>query len=62
MNEGTNAVIVCHALTGNTEVDDWWGDLLGPGRALDPEIVILSSRQMYWVLLMAVFLLLSDKP
>ena len=35
--DGTNAVLVCHALTGNTEVDDWWGDLLGPGKALDPE-------------------------
>lgn len=34
---GTNAVIVCHALTGDTNVDDWWGALLGTGRALDPE-------------------------
>lgn len=32
-----NAVLVCHALTGSPDVDDWWGDLLGPGRALDPE-------------------------
>jgi homoserine O-acetyltransferase len=31
-----NAVLVCHALTGGTEVDEWWGGLLGPGRALDP--------------------------
>lgn len=33
---GDNAVLVCHALTGNTNVDEWWGPLLGPGRALDP--------------------------
>ncbi len=33
---GDNAVIVCHALTGDTDVADWWGGLLGPGRALDP--------------------------
>jgi homoserine O-acetyltransferase len=33
---GTNAVVVCHALTGDTDVADWWGGLLGPGRALDP--------------------------
>jgi homoserine O-acetyltransferase len=33
---GTNAVLVCHALTGDTDVADWWGDLLGPGRAIDP--------------------------
>lgn len=34
---GTNAVLVCHALTGSPDVDRWWGDLLGPGRALDPD-------------------------
>jgi len=33
---GDNAVVVCHALTGDTNVADWWGGLLGPGRALDP--------------------------
>jgi len=33
---GTNAVLVCHALTGDTAVDEWWGGLLGPDRALDP--------------------------
>jgi homoserine O-acetyltransferase len=32
-----NAVLVCHALTGSPDVDAWWPDLLGPGRALDPD-------------------------
>jgi homoserine O-acetyltransferase len=32
-----NVVIVCHALTGNTDVDDWWAPLLGPGRVLDTD-------------------------
>jgi homoserine O-acetyltransferase len=32
-----NAVLVCHALTGNTAVNDWWGGMLGPGRALDTD-------------------------
>jgi homoserine O-acetyltransferase len=32
-----NAVLVCHALTGSPDLDAWWPDLLGAGRALDPD-------------------------
>lgn len=34
---GDNAVLVCHALTGSADVDQWWERVLGPGRALDPD-------------------------
>lgn len=28
-------ILVFHALTGSSEVDAWWGPLVGPGKALD---------------------------
>lgn len=32
-----NAVLVCPALTGDSDLSTWWPELLGPGQALDPE-------------------------
>lgn len=29
-------MVICHALTGSADVEDWWGPLLGPSRAFDP--------------------------
>ncbi|KAJ3159978.1 homoserine O- acetyltransferase [Geranomyces michiganensis] len=36
--EGTNAMVVCHALSGSADVEDWWGPLLGSGKAFDPDV------------------------
>ena len=33
---GDNAVWVCHALTGSSDVESWWPALFGAGEALDP--------------------------
>jgi len=30
------ATLVCHALTGNADADEWWKDLFTQGRILDP--------------------------
>ncbi|KAF8525208.1 Alpha/Beta hydrolase protein [Hysterangium stoloniferum] len=30
-----NVMIICHALTGSADVQDWWGPLMGPGKAFD---------------------------
>jgi homoserine O-acetyltransferase len=44
---GANAVLVCHAITGDTHVtgrsghghptDGWWDDMVGPGRPIDTD-------------------------
>lgn len=31
------AVLVPHALTGSSRVTDWWGELVGSGKTIDPE-------------------------
>ena len=33
----SNVIWVCHALTANAAVDDWWPNMLGKGLLLDPE-------------------------
>ena len=36
-NGTTNIVLVEHALTGDSNAADWWGSLIGPGKALDTD-------------------------
>lgn len=31
-----NVLLICHALTGSSDVHDWWGPLLGTGLTFDP--------------------------
>ena len=30
-----NVLVLCHALSGSSDVEDWWGPLMGPGKAFD---------------------------
>lgn len=32
-----NAVVVCHALTGSSDVTEWWPGIVGPGLAVDTD-------------------------
>ncbi|KAI0011808.1 homoserine O-acetyltransferase [Xylariaceae sp. FL0662B] len=37
LNEtGDNVLVVCHALTGSSDISDWWSPLVGYGKAFDP--------------------------
>lgn len=36
-SSGDNVVWICHALTANSDVMDWWKGLIAPGHAIDPE-------------------------
>ena len=35
--QANNVVWVCHALTANSEVADWWPGMVGEGKLLDPD-------------------------
>lgn len=35
--EGTNALVICHPISGDALVSDWWAPLFGPGRVLDTD-------------------------
>ena len=38
LNEHKNNVIwVCHALTANSDISDWWKNMFGEGKTFDPE-------------------------
>ncbi len=34
---GEKVVWICHALTGNSNPEEWWPQMVGPGRLFDPE-------------------------
>ena len=44
--DGRNVIWVFHALTANAAVEEWWPELYGPGRLLDPERFFIVCANM----------------
>ena len=40
------ATLICHALTGSADADDWWGGLFGLGRLFDPSDAFIVSMNV----------------
>ncbi|MFT6811292.1 MAG: homoserine O-acetyltransferase [Saprospiraceae bacterium] len=36
-----NVIVVCHALTANSNVHDWWAGLFGEGKVYDPSVYFI---------------------
>ncbi|ORX87156.1 homoserine O-acetyltransferase [Anaeromyces robustus] len=36
-----NVIVICHALSGSSDFEDWWGDLVGPGKPFDSNIFFI---------------------
>jgi len=35
--EGDKVIVICHALTANSDAEDWWPQLVGPGKFFDTQ-------------------------
>ncbi len=42
----SSATLICHALTGNADADEWWGGLFGMGRVFDPNTSYIVSTNV----------------
>lgn len=45
-SEGKKVIWICHALTANSDAEDWWPELVGPGRLFDTEKYFVVCANM----------------
>lgn len=41
-----NVIWICHALTANSDAQDWWNGLVGPGKVFDPAYYYIVCANM----------------
>ena len=44
--DGRKVIWICHALTANSDAQDWWPELVGPGRLFDTEKYFVICANM----------------
>ena len=50
-DDQSNAIVICHALTANSNVVDWWCGLVGTGKLIDPAkyfIICINSLGSFY--------------
>ncbi len=45
-NDDRKVIWICHALTANSDAEDWWPELVGPGRLFDTEKYFVVCANM----------------
>ena len=43
--EGRKVIWICHALTANSDAEEWWPELVGPGKFFDTEKIYCGMCQ-----------------
>ncbi|KAF2499591.1 putative acetyl-CoA--deacetylcephalosporin C acetyltransferase precursor [Lophium mytilinum] len=43
---GSNCLVLCHALSGSADAEDWWQPLMGRGKAFDPRRFFIFCANM----------------
>jgi hypothetical protein len=47
----TNAILICHALSGDSHAIGWWDRMIGPGKPFDTEKYFVKAQQVrpHWL-------------